>query len=89
MVREGTVFVVLSQVATIVYICVACYDSDYTPRQINLYRMFFADCQFSTNFHEILQGLFESSAEYPESFIEKYSIAQKLDHLACYLICKL
>ena len=76
------------RVATIVYICVACYDSDYTPRQNNLYRMFFVNCQFSTNFHEILQGL-KSSAEYPEIFIKKYSIAQKLDHLACFTIFKL
>ena len=42
--------------------CFVASNSDYTPRQINLYRMFFADCQFSTNFHEILQGL-ELSAE--------------------------
>ena len=40
----------------------------YTRRQINLYRMFFAD--FSTDFHEILCGLFAS-------------LAKKLDHLAC------
>ena len=39
--------------------------------------------QFSTKFHEILQGV-ESSAEYDKIVsIKKYSIVQKLDHLAC------
>ena len=33
--------------------------------------------QFLTDFHEILQG------DYPKILIGKYSIAKKLDHLAC------
>ena len=74
-------------VATIVYILGVCYESDYrsTRRQINLYRMFFSDCSVNSQpiFLKFLQGLCLSHP------LKKYSIAQKLDHLACDAILKL
>ena len=47
---------------------------------LHVFRWFLS--QFTTNFHEILQGAF-SSGYYREYFIGKYCIAKKLDHLAC------
>ena len=57
----------------------------YTRRQINLYRMFFAD--FSVNSHRFwwnfARTIFESRSDYPEIFIKKYYVVRKLDHLTC------
>ena len=57
----------------------------YTRRQINLYRMFFAD--FSVNsqliFMKFCKDIFESCGDYREIFIKKYYVVQKLDHLTC------
>ena len=47
----------------------------YTRRQINLYRMFFAD--FSVNSQLILMKFCK------EIFIKKYCKVQKLDHMTC------
>ena len=49
----------------------------YTRRQMNLYRMFFADFSVSS------QPIFMSRDDYCKIFIGKYCIAKKLDHLAC------
>ena len=51
----------------------------YTRRQINLYRMFFAD--FSVNSQPI--SIKFCKDDYREIFIKKYYVVQKLDHLTC------
>ena len=53
----------------------------YTRRQINLYRMFFAD--FSVNSQPILMKFCKDYFDYREIFIKKYYTVQKLDHLTC------
>ena len=52
-----------------------------TRRQISFYRMFCADfsVNFSTDFHEILYGLF---ASHSGTTVKYRPIAKKLDHLA-------
>ena len=66
----------------IVYISVACYDSDYTPRQINLYRMFFRRLsilnQFSWNFART-----RVICRIPWNFHQKIFYSINVDHLAC------
>ena len=59
----------------------------YTRRQINLYRMFFAD--LSVNSQPILmkfwRTVLKTYGNYREVFIKKYwaDIVQKLDYLTC------
>ena len=48
------------------------YVVTYTRRQINLYRMFFAD--FSTDFDEIFQRPFSGHAPTPVEFSAKNNI---------------
>ena len=56
----------------------------YTRRQINLYRMFFAD--FSVNsqpiFMKFCMDYLRVTRRVPWNF-HKYCTAEKLDHLAC------
>ena len=57
----------------------------YTRRQINLYRMFFAD--FSVNFQSFwwnfARTIYVSRGDYCKIFMKKYYVVQKLDHLTC------
>ena len=52
-----------------------------TSRQINLYRMFFAD--FSVNSQPIFMKFCMDYLLYGLIFIGKYCIAKQLDYLAC------
>ena len=56
---------------------------NYTRRQINLYRMFFAD--FSLNSQPILMKFCKDyfRGDYHYIFIKKYYVVQKLDNLTC------
>ena len=57
----------------------------YTRRQINLYRMFFAD--FSVNSQPISMKFWKEyflvTRRLPWNFHKKYHVVQKLDHLTC------
>ena len=53
---------------------------DYTRRQINLYRMFFADFSVNSQPKQFCKEYFRV-CDYHEIFIGKYCIAKKLDHL--------
>ena len=55
----------------------------YTRRQINLYRMFFADFSVNRFSYNFVWTICESLGDYRSIFIGKYCIPKKLDHLAC------